>query len=977
MLASSSNFYQVGASLPIDAPSYVQRQADEEFYQKLRSGKFCYVLNSRQMGKSSLRVQTMQRLQNEGTVCAAIDLTGIGKHKITQSQWYGGIVYALVESCQLEDRFDFDWRTWWQKNQVILDPVTCLRLFIEHVLLEKIQQPIVIFVDEIDRVLSQDFSLDDFFALIRFFQNQRVDDPKFERLTFALLGVATPSDLITDKTQTPFNIGEGIELHGFQISEVQPLINGLQGKVSNPQELMESILYWTSGQPFLTQKLCKFMVEESEKDKPRSVAEVVRARIIENWESQDDPEHLRTIRDRILLNEERASYLLELYQQIRQLGEIDSNNSLEVSQLQLSGLIVKRQRKLKIYNPIYQEVFDYKWIKSQLKNLRPYSENFRFWVASRGTDESRLLTGNALREAEEWARNKNLSYQDKQFLAASKEKEIQEEIAAKQQEAALERERKDREAAEKRSLVLGEANLVLIEANRKSRQRISIGIVILVVTVLAAATVGGIAKKQVDEANKQVETADAQVNAANKRVETANSQVAKANKRVETANSQVDNANKSLKQAQIKIREARTKEQEANNNAAQAIKQEQQARQEVEDAKKNVKEAESREKEILAKLTDKENELKHTENELQQTRAKNEDTKAEIKNVRQLVALAGQLRNQSSSDSDEALRLAALSFNIDNHELKQSLLLAAQSQVHQQLKEWKKAETKIKESNQYISKANNSELTSKKGLQVQVLFYKTQGDLLAQNEKTQEAIESYSKAFNILKNHPNDTDFNQDNQLLTGENVESVYQSLRELDPQDKKFELAITKRLYTQLDYFLKAQNWEAADKKTYKLMLNIAKIEAQGYLDYQDINSFSCLDLQRIDQLWVSNSNTLFGFNVQKQIWINTGNKLGIKPEDLANKNFENYLRFSKAVRWYNDRGQEGNSIGRFVSYGSLIKRIKNNPTYRGSLPRYFIFNVTNTGSNTDNTDEIRWAGNRDEAYQVFFSRVATCKL
>ncbi|MBD2510653.1 AAA-like domain-containing protein [Nostoc muscorum FACHB-395] len=376
MLASSSNFYQVGASLPIDAPSYVQRQADEEFYQKLRSGKFCYVLNSRQMGKSSLRVQTMQRLQQEGAICAAIDLTGIGKHNVTQSQWYGGIVYALVESCQLEDKFDFNWQIWWREKQEILDPVMCLRLFIEQVLLEKIQQPIVIFVDEIDRVLSQDFSSDDFFALIRFFQNQRVDNPKFERLTFALLGVATPSDLITDKTQTPFNIGEGIELHGFRMSEVQPLIKGLEGKVSNPQKVIESILDCTGGQPFLTQKLCKFMVEESEKDNPRSVAEVVIARIIENWEFQDNPEHLRTIRDRILSNEQRASYLLELYQQIRQLGEIDSNNSIEVSELQLSGLVVKNQKKLKVYNPIYREVFNESWVERQLETVRD-AENLR------------------------------------------------------------------------------------------------------------------------------------------------------------------------------------------------------------------------------------------------------------------------------------------------------------------------------------------------------------------------------------------------------------------------------------------------------------------------------------------------------------------------------------------------------------------------------------------------------------------------
>ncbi|MEO0844302.1 MAG: AAA-like domain-containing protein [Cyanobacteria bacterium J06643_5] len=247
MTASNSNFYQVGASLPVDAPSYVQRQADKEFYQKLLASKFCYVLNSRQMGKSSLRVQTMQRLQAAGTVCATVDLTGIGK--VTQEQWYGGIVYKLVKSYRLESRFDFDWQKWWQKQREILSPVQCLSLFVEEVLLVKIQKPIVIFVDEIDKVLSQDFSLDDFFALIRFFQNQRVDNPIFERLTFALLGVATPSDLITDKTQTPFNIGEAIELHGFQIDEVEPLIKGLQGRFNYPQGVIKEIINWTGGQP--------------------------------------------------------------------------------------------------------------------------------------------------------------------------------------------------------------------------------------------------------------------------------------------------------------------------------------------------------------------------------------------------------------------------------------------------------------------------------------------------------------------------------------------------------------------------------------------------------------------------------------------------------------------------------------------------------------------------------------------------------
>ncbi|MGI2901792.1 ABC transporter substrate-binding protein [Tolypothrix sp. VBCCA 56010] len=424
-MSKPQQYYQVGGTLKPDDPSYIERQADINLYEGLKVGKFCYVFNSRQMGKSSLQVRVSKKLANEGFRCVLISLDSFGARGVTQEQWY----YTFIQD--LADKFELPTQrleTWLHESRYLAH-VKRFSEFLEKILLPEVYQNIIIFIDEIDTVLSLDFPTNDFFAFIRYCYNQRAINPNFKRITFCLLGVATPSQLIQDNQRTPFNIGEAIQLKGFSFAEARTLAQGLKSKVTDykiAEVIIQEVLNWTDGQPFLTQKICQIIVNDEQiipVDKRlirKWVEQLVTSRIINNWEEQDNPQHLRTIRDRILNSKEPTIKLLKLYQKIRQQQELPVDDSPEQSELLLSGLVLENNRKFKIYNRIYEFVFDSQWVSELLADKRPYEEELLGWLSS-DKNKSWLLQGQKLRTAMKWCTGKNLTIEDYQFINASQE----------------------------------------------------------------------------------------------------------------------------------------------------------------------------------------------------------------------------------------------------------------------------------------------------------------------------------------------------------------------------------------------------------------------------------------------------------------------------------------------------------------------------------------------------------------------------
>src|SRR5215211_1720408 len=347
---------QAGGTLRTDH-IYIKRSHDQHLLDLLLNGQYANVLAPRQMGKSSLMVRTTEELRRRSIHFSTIDLASELGTPETLSEYYQGLLLKISRDLELAIDIDAFWRaeTAETVNQKLL------RFFREEIT-KRIVGPMVIFLDEIDSTLKLAYT-DDLFTAIRGMYNERQLVPAYGLFTFCLLGVATPNELIKNQRTTAYNIGQSLELRDFdrEHDDLSPLSKSLSDYHQRGDEMIERILYWTDGQPYLTIKLCADL-----KAKGVDTTDGVDRHVEETFRTLDQltsdihfAQILRFVQERLT----DSFSTLQLYANILNGSKERDETTLTHAELKLSGLVKRgSDGYLKVRNRIYRRLFDDIWI---------------------------------------------------------------------------------------------------------------------------------------------------------------------------------------------------------------------------------------------------------------------------------------------------------------------------------------------------------------------------------------------------------------------------------------------------------------------------------------------------------------------------------------------------------------------------------------------------------------------------------------
>lgn len=246
---------------------YIEREGDALCQADVaRQGVTITIKAPRQLGKSSLLVRTMQCATAAGKAVAFLDFQLLDCETLKSPEaFFRNLCYWITDELGLANKVDRSWKTRLGYVQ------RCSRYFRRHVLHE-VDGPLVLALDEVDRMFDCPFR-SDFFGMLRSWHNSRRPGNEWKRLDLALVISTEPYLLIDDLYQSPFNVGQVIELDDFTADQVRDL-NARHGHPLSEAQLTDLISF-VGGHPYLVRRAL-YLVASGQTDAETLIANAAR-----------------------------------------------------------------------------------------------------------------------------------------------------------------------------------------------------------------------------------------------------------------------------------------------------------------------------------------------------------------------------------------------------------------------------------------------------------------------------------------------------------------------------------------------------------------------------------------------------------------------------------------------------------------------------------------------------------------------------
>ena len=234
-----------GGQLPLESPLYVQRpKAEAESYKAIaQPGALIRLRGSRRTGKTSLMARLAQQAQKQGYQPVFISFQLADKPVLQNLdqllQWFCASVGRGMGLAP-------DLETYW--DSLFGSKVSC-KIYFEQYLLAQSDRPVVLILDDVERLFRTVDVADEFFGLLRTWYEDAKTADIWKQLRMV---IAQSSEVYIplNINKSPFNVGVAIPLPRFTPDDVETLAAAYKLDLSS--QSATELCRLVAGQPYLT-----------------------------------------------------------------------------------------------------------------------------------------------------------------------------------------------------------------------------------------------------------------------------------------------------------------------------------------------------------------------------------------------------------------------------------------------------------------------------------------------------------------------------------------------------------------------------------------------------------------------------------------------------------------------------------------------------------------------------------------------------